>query len=457
MEKFNVISIWVAKLVVLFFPLLITPIILNRYGLEGAAVFVLANQISSYINMFDFGVTNGVARYIRKFRANHEAGPAPIEYIATCFAGLGIVAVLILLFLGMVFLLADVYPILSFKDNDFFHSCLIAGVMTALTFPLRIGGAYFIGYNKHYLAKNIETIFIILKIALVFIFINYLNVSLEVIITIIFVISFLIVITHFDLARRYDPDFKIQWVNVKWQHYRKIISLSSASAYISLSSLAVFHMPVTIFAARVNLTDEIIFLAYPIMIMLTASQFYSAYQSTLTPIATKYSLSNDWLKLRSVLILSVKKYYATSLIGVSIFTLIGDLLLRSWLPENITDHQVRRIFETTIIFLVLQSFYGAGYLMASILIGAGDLKKYASFEIVITFFATLVYLSYAYFFVPAVGGFAFAMVFVLIAKYFLALPIFLKRTYAISVIDYLQICLCINKSVKITNGLGKRG
>lgn len=449
LERFNVGSIWIAKFAALLYPFLITPIIIREYGLWGAGVFVLVNQISSYINMLDFGVTNGVARYIRKYKAEGEVEPTPAEYVATCFAGLSVVALLILLMVALL-LLADVYSVWPLHDKVLFYSCLVAGALTALSLPLRIGGAYFIGYNKHYLAKTIEAVFTLLKIALVFVVIRYLNMGLVGVTTIIFLVALLVVTTHYYLARRYDPDFQIQWPNVKWSHYRKIIEVNSASAFISLSALVVFHLPVVMLSTRSG-SQEIVFLAYPVMIMLVTSQFYSAYQMTLTPVATKYSLSHDWLELRSLLISSVKKYYATSLFGVLIFIAIGDLLLRVWLPENVADDQVRRMYETTLFFLVIQGLYGSGYLMASILIGSGDLKKYAGFEIVFTIIAALIYVTYTYLSVPDVAGFVFVMVFVLVAKYFLALPIFLKRTYAIGTLDYLRTYLCMNRSTNVMN------
>ncbi len=450
LERFNVVSIWTAKFTALLYPFLITPIIIREYGLWGAGVFILVNQISSFINILDFGLTNGVARYIRKYRAGGEVGPVPTEYVATCFAGLSVAALAILLVVTLTFLLVDVYSVWPLHDKVLFYSCLVAGALTALSLPLRIGEAHFLGYNKHYLAKNIEAAFTVLKITLVFVVATNWNMGLVEVTAIIFFVTLLIVAVNFYIACRYDPDFQIQWGNVKRSHYRKIIGVSSASSFISLSALVVFHLPVVMLSTRSE-PAEIVFLAYPIMIMLVASQFYSAYQMTLTPVAAKYSLPHDWLELRSLLIPLVKKYYATSLFGVTIFITVGDLLLRAWLPENVADDQVRHMYETALIFLVIQSLYGPGYLMASILIGAGDLKKYAGFEIVVMIFAALVYITYTYLNVPDATGFVFVMVFVLVAKYFLALPIFLRRTYAIGTLDYLQTYLCINRLAKVIN------
>ncbi len=451
MKKFNVVSIWAANFAALLYSFLITPIIVREYGLWGAGVFVLVNQIASYINMLDFGVTNGVARYIRKFKVGAEEGPTPAEYVSTCFAGLSVAALVILLFLSLTFLFVDVYSVWPLFDKVLFHSCLVAGALTALSLPLRIGSAHLIGYNKYYLAKNIEAVFTLLKITLVFAATTYWKLGLVGVTVIIFLVTLLVVTIHFDLARRHDLDFQIKWENVKRSHYRKIVGVSSSSAFISLSALVVFHLPVVMLSTKTG-PAEIIFLAYPVMIMLVASQFYSAYQMTLTPVATKYSLPNDWPELRALLLPSVKKYYATSLIGVAVFIAVGDLLLRAWLPENVTDYQLSRMYETTLIFLAIQSLYGSGTLMASILIGAGDLKKYAGFEIFVTILASLFYVTYIALFVPDVNGFMFVMVLLLVTKYFLALPIFLKRTYTIGFIDYLQTCLCMNRSAKVMSG-----
>jgi O-antigen/teichoic acid export membrane protein len=447
LKRFNIESIWLAKFTALLYPFLITPVILREYGLWGAGVFVLVNQVSSYINMLDFGVTNGVARYIRKFKAGNEVGPTPTEYVATCFAGLSFAALAILLVLAFSFLLVDVYSIWTLQDNVLFHACLVASVLTAFSLPLRVGGAHFVGHNKYYLLMSVEAAFTGLKIALVLYAAIYSDIGLVGVTALIFSIGLLVVTANFYLALRYDSNFRIRWSNVKRSNYRKIVSMSSASAFISLSAMVVFHLPVVLLSTRSGL-KEIIFLSYPVMIMLVASQFYSAYQMTLTPVATQYSLRRDWLDMKELLILSVKKYYITSFIGIALFVAIGDILLRAWLPANVADYQIDHLYHNTLILMMTQALYGSGYLMASILIGAGDLKKYAVFELFVTILASSIYLTYTFLCVPDVAGFVSLMVFVLLAKYFVALPLFLKQNYAIGFLDYLETCLCIHRSMK---------
>jgi O-antigen/teichoic acid export membrane protein len=386
-QKKNILSIWANRLLIIFIPLITTPIILNNFGLEVMGVWVLAGQIVSYIGLFDGGLTNSLTRLLAK------VGSASVSYkksevAATSFYFL--LSVSVILLIAMPF--AVRYICLSYKfpvaiQDKAFSLFYLAFTLSIFSMPLKVGFGLLGSEHRFDIVQYIDSIGALIRLILIVGMFKFFSPSILHLGLVVFGVSFAVTFVTFLIALNYNKQSIFDFHRISFRILRTIFSMSLSAFFVTLSAAILFQGTIIISGKIIGL-EAVSLLAIPVMILNTLTPFYNTFPVIVAPIAAKVVGGDDRSQLLSSYIVITRYIFMCSSLMFLLFYFFGLNILSLWLlGEKITNLDILLIYKSTLILISGFTLGSIGPMGRSILSSVGKHWIASAVEFMTSLFA----------------------------------------------------------------------
>ena len=144
----NVSATWLGLLVHAAVGFVLSPFILHKLGANAFSLWVLVFSLTGYYGVLDLGIRSSLVRYVARFAATQDENKLA-NFLSTGVTFYAVVALVVLLLTGIGFLHLQSFfripPVLVGSSRVLF---VLAGVGTALSFPLGVFAAVLEGLQK---------------------------------------------------------------------------------------------------------------------------------------------------------------------------------------------------------------------------------------------------------------------------------------------------------------------
>jgi len=350
--KKNILWIWFNRACLILIPLITTPLIVNHFGLEVTAIWLLAVQLSSFMMLLDVGITNSLVRLLSMRKAVESSIYASSIFTTTFYILLLIGGLIVMSSNFLSTSYANLFDIPHYLLQESKNVILLAIVSVGLIIPLRTGYGIFASKHLFDRIQRIDTIGNFIKLLLIFVIFNYASPTLVSLGYIVFGSSVGISLVLFISAIRQKG---IGYQILYSKHFSKSIlrllfSMSFAALLVTFSSIVLHQGTSSLVGYLIDL-HSVSLLALPIMIFISITPFFQTFATIASPIAAGVSTDEDRRKLFSSYIWATKYLMCVSYLAIISFFYLGEFLIGLWLLGPKTNIDEIRIINSVVTLL----------------------------------------------------------------------------------------------------------
>ena len=366
----NYISGLIAKALLLFAPLITTPLIFINLDIDDVGFYFYVGQVCAVILLADFGINSTLSRLIPKVKASNPE--AAESLLATCFWTLVFFAVSVFaVFLFSVDTVLSGLGDLNQSEYANYRATLVtAAAIACSSLPLRMGHGVLIANHDFRATQKLEVVGVFFRVGLI-----YLATTRES--TVVFWLAIatqlglaLISLSVFYRSLRYLRLGALKPTNFRLSHLLDILSISLASLGVTLSAAATFQGSALFVSYFLGLDANAIY-SLVILFFRSLTPFFQILPTLLNPIAAEgHERGKEDAKL--IYFIGIQLTSAFIIFALIWVWYLVTTLLDSWLnnPELSFEKfmQVRQCLLLLIIgyFMSLPSAFGR-----SVAFGAG--------------------------------------------------------------------------------------
>ncbi len=436
----NVSTIWINRVVLILIALISTPLITNTFGLEVAGIWFLASIFGYQLLLLEVGISTSLVRLLAK-KDIFQSKEKSLKIISTAFFSLILISLLLIAGVDKIsqyFIQAFDIPNTVIPDTKILIYIIVFSI--SLNLPCRIGYSIFSSRHRFDIVQVIDTVGQVIKLILIIILFTIANPTIFLLGAIVFGISSLISLILFIYSLQFY-NFSLQNItpkNFSIKYLNKILSLSGAAFFITLSSMILLQL--SSFLVGIYISPKYVpLIAIPIMILNSLTPFFQALPTITGPIAA--GVSN--LKEKEELFENFKSFslYSTSLCLFSLLSLliIGRPLLEIWLlGDQVAISDIEIIHKILLILLGAYSLSFASALGRSVLVSVGNHWKSATIDLVTSILAILIGVFLMLYADLGLMGMIIGMGMCYLIRGVLIYPRLLSKYFNVSIIEFFR-------------------
>jgi O-antigen/teichoic acid export membrane protein len=333
---------------------LLTPIVIQFLGLEGASVWFLITQFMAYVQLSDLGITTGLIRISSSYLSTNNENSSRKVLTVSLFL---LLIIALLITISAEYFLCIFFSIFDLSDNsgDIQFAFIFALIVSAINLPLRCGISILESHQKFFIHLRIETIFIVLRVCVLYFF-SYLNlldlISLSIIY---FGTNLFIHAIQFFCAIKLSPIYNLKDTFRNTTPQLKQIFTIGLSVMIVTASATTLRQGTPILVGLVNGIDKSVTLfTITMLLVFSIMQLLTLPVSFVGPEATRLHSQKKYTELYSIFIL-FSKYSLLFATFVSIsFATFGKAFLSFWL--DVDKNEIHTIYQLTFFIVSFFSF-----------------------------------------------------------------------------------------------------
>jgi O-antigen/teichoic acid export membrane protein len=332
----NVIAIWVNRVLAIVAPLVITPIVLGRLGLETTGVWLLASQLASHLMLLDIGLGTSLMRLLARSKALGDDKLAS-RYVSTAFYSLAVCSLILLAaspWIGAAFVrwfgiegsLADTARTLG----------IVTVVYVAVSLPLRIGYGLVSSSHRFDRIQLWDAIGIGFRVAIIVGVFTLAEPTVLTLALVVFATSIFTAVATLADGRRMNPGWSLAPGNVSKEALGLLSSMSGASLLVTAATVLLMQGSSVVTGSTLG-PSAVPLIAYPLMIFTALTPFFNTFAVLASPVAAGLAAQNEQQRMLPA-VLTVAQYLTSATVALLIFVLtMGEVLLQLWLPESQVD------------------------------------------------------------------------------------------------------------------------
>ncbi len=318
----------VANFVTLLIGLFLMPIVIRTLGDRHYGIWALSASILGFYGLFDFGISNAVARFVSRALGTEDEGDL-LSFFATSFYLLCGLGVIVLLFAGGLafcggYLFEDAADVELFK-----WLALILGASIALRFPTRAFDGVLKSHLRYDLLSGVDIVGAVLRAPLILLVLGsgYGLLGMAVVSA---GLELLMETAKVGLAFRVHPGLGVGTSRLSWVRAKIMLGYGShvlASSVADILRFKISPFVITIFQT-VSMVTPFAIAARLAGIM---SQLSLALVGVLTPMFSRLEGRGDWARIRSSYLLACRIATYTSVLLGGMMVLLARAFVIRWL------------------------------------------------------------------------------------------------------------------------------
>lgn len=348
----NVVFIWGNRLLLVIAPLVITPLVINQFGLAVMGVWLLTTQLAAQLTLLDAGMVTSLTRLLARKRLA-DPGTQTERIISTTFwllMAVGVSLIACAPIIATYFITK--FPIPKNVLLDSWWLVVLTVVFVGVSLPLRCGYGMLGSKHRFDIVQIYDTIPIVLRLGLVvllthFALLNLLNLGL-----IIYICNLLGLLLIFFEGLKFFGGIKI--LNIRKISYPiiyPIASLSASATIISISSVILMQGIPTFIGYHLDVR-AVSLITIPLFIYTSITPFFATFAAIISPIAAGTTTDSEFKQLRSFYTIT-NTYLCSAAFAIFLVNYaFGDLLLRLWLSgPTVNNSDIGRMSNVLSIML----------------------------------------------------------------------------------------------------------
>jgi len=343
----NVVSGWLAILLVVVTNIVITPVLLNSLGKEIYGIWFLIFNFLAYFYLTDFGITNAITRLYAKYKVDPDYDPAKL--VSTAYVLVFIIDV-ILLFTLLTFK-DDIYSFLGIKSQFYriFTLLFYVGLFELMTqFILRVNIGILKGFHKYDIAYRFEGLAAGLRLVAVVVLL-YLDAFDVVLFAALY--SGLKVLSDaisFHYLREELKKFKF---NFDKRSFTDLFDVGTSSLLTSVAGTLLNSLPILLFGKFFGV-EKVFLYTVPFAISIILMRFINAVYHGVTPKAAELKALKEEGEIFSISSLGVKFAALLCFCVLLFFIVFGEELITLWLGTSVVNkHDIEMIHNILLVLL----------------------------------------------------------------------------------------------------------
>jgi O-antigen/teichoic acid export membrane protein len=333
--KRNVLSNWVAFLLIALVNFFVSPYIVHRLGDAQYGIWILVGSLVGYMGLLDIGVRNAVTRFVAAFHAagEHEKTGRIVSSSLLIFVATGLAAI------GLALLVAA-FGIRFFRITPELQTVaqavlILAGLNVAVTLVSGVFGGVLIGLQQFTTANGIQILGTLLRAA-GFVAVLYRGDGLIAMILVQLFFSALVLAANARTSFRKYPQLEVGWKLWDREHLSLLFSFSLYSFLMDMSLRLSFHTDSVVIGMFLPV-GMITFFAIAGSLINYAREFISGIAYAVMPLASALQAGG---KDREVQRVTLKGAKYASMIALPIalcFILRGETFIRLWMGPRYAE------------------------------------------------------------------------------------------------------------------------
>ncbi|MDQ0423284.1 O-antigen/teichoic acid export membrane protein [Peteryoungia aggregata LMG 23059] len=348
----NLVAGWIVQLAGVLYAFVTVPLITRAFGFEGLGIWLIIQQVSGHLQLFEIGINTSLGRYLSRFLAQSDMQKHN-AYLSAAFIILSGACLIVLLSTAFISAhLADIFDITSSYGAQAFWMVLFAGVATGLMLPLRVGLGVLASRHRFDIISKWELVVVALKLFTVLLVCFGLREDGLVWLSLgVFGSMLLCGFLLFFESLRTLPESRIALSFVTWASAKALLSISASTLIISAAAV-VLRQGAPMFVGVQFGVEAVPLLALPLMIVTTIGPFVNITNKLIAPIASHADATHQRERLFNIVSFS-SQYALSGAFGLlCVFAAVGKSFLLIWLgKKNLSLDQVFIIYDNTLFVL----------------------------------------------------------------------------------------------------------
>ncbi len=345
----NIVSGWLAILLVVVANIVITPILLNSLGKEVYGIWFLIFNFLAYFYLTDFGITNAITRLYAKYKVDPNYDSAKL--VSTAYVLVLIIDVSLLF--ALLTFKDDVYSFLGIKSQFYriFTLLFYIGLFELMTqFILRVNIGILKGSHKYDIAYRFEGLAAGLRLSAVVVLV-YLDSFDVVFFAALYSGSKVLSDTiSFHYLREELKGFKF---NFDKRSFTDLFDVGTSSLLTSLAGALLISLPILLFGKFFGV-EKVFLYAVPFAISIILMRFINAVYHGVTPKAAELKALDEEGEIFSISSFGVKFTTLLCFCILLFFIVFGEELITLWLGTSVVNKHEFEMMHN--ILLVLLSY-----------------------------------------------------------------------------------------------------
>lgn len=347
----NVSSTWMSLLLNALLSVIVAPIVVNKLGNVYYGIWVLLNQFTGYLWLFDFGVRESVIKYVAQYKELDDK-KSLVSIVQTSFAiylliGAAVVAVCGL----MAFALPYFFNIPQDAQNAARVTMFITGMNIAQGFLSNVFIGVLMGVQRFYLVARTGILFSFARALLIvsLLYAGFGIIALSLVQLSVGIGSSLLI---YWFTRREVPYLRLSLNLPKRDNVLQIIKYSKKVFIINISEKIVYSTDAIVIAVFLPVSD-LTFYAIAGTLLTHLKSFVGAMAIFVNPLSSSLDSKKDEVGVQRTLLASTK---AAVLVGTPVcvgFILLGQCFIELWMGP-----QFGPLSGDILMVLAISHFFG---------------------------------------------------------------------------------------------------
>jgi O-antigen/teichoic acid export membrane protein len=387
----NVTFIWGNRLLLALVPLIITPLLVNHFGLAVTGVWLLTTQLAAQLTLLDSGIVTSVTRLLARTNVV-DSGAQPERIVSTTFwmlVAIGSSLITCAPLIANFFVATFSIPDEVVQDSWWLVVLTVAFVSVSL--PLRSGYGLLGSKHRFDTAQVFDAIPIFLRLVLVVSFVFFGQLTLLGLGLIVYLSNLLGLFFVFRAGLRLYSGLKSLSVKrISVNLVRPILTLSASALIITLSSLILIQGSPMLIGYHLEVRS-VSLLTIPLFIFMSITPFFATFAAIISPIAAGTTTNAEFAELRSFYT-TTNAYLASAAFAAFLINyVLGDLLFQLWLGgEAVSDNDTREMSRILSILLVSFALSTSASMGRAILCSIGRHWRAAMIDLITSLFGLAV-------------------------------------------------------------------
>lgn len=328
----NILSNWVAIIIVGITTFLLTPFLIHRLGNVEFGIWMLVSSICGYSGLLEFGLRATVQRYVARFRGLHDHDSLNQTFMTALAMTVATGVFIFISMLALAWVLPGFFGLTGQRQHDFTNLLIVLGASIGFGLVSMLFGTYLCGWQRFEL-YNLSGVTKVVTQAVLTVLVLDLGYGVVAMgaVTLAGTIFFLPV--DWALARHVDPKLRIDWRLPSRVRARELLEFS---VWMFLNSMGIRLRTFTdsIVIGRVLSVALIAPFSVAGRLMQYFDPIINSIVSPMLPVMSEYDGQGRRQELRDFFLKATKITTLVTLLIGSILVLDARLLLRIWVGEE---------------------------------------------------------------------------------------------------------------------------
>jgi O-antigen/teichoic acid export membrane protein len=328
----NILSNWVAIIIVGITTFLLTPFLIHRLGNIEFGIWMLVSSICGYSGLLEFGLRATVQRYVARFRGLDDHDSLNQTFMTALAMTVATGVFIFVSMFSLAWVLPRFFGLAGQREHDFTSLLIVLGASIGFGLVSMLFGTYLCGWQRFelYNLSGVTKVVTQAILTVVVLRLGYGVVAMGVV-TLAGTICFLPL--DWSLARHVDPRLRIDWSLPTRARARELLEFS---VWMFLNSMGIRLRTFTdsIVIGRVLSVALIAPFSVAGRLMQYFDPIINSIVSPMLPVMSEYDGQGRQQELRDFFLKATKITALVSLLIASILVLDARLLLRVWVGEE---------------------------------------------------------------------------------------------------------------------------